>query len=239
MAFLTGGGDETREPSRLVSVPLELPGQQSQSGGTSPLTDPASPSAPAPASTVLSADASTPVTPAVTSPVRQVTATTPAAVATVTQPSAQPPAPAVAAPAAAAAAPAARPPVTREVAAVATSTPAAPATRAVSPATGNAAAGSSQQERILALPANQFTLQVLGASSRANVEQFVQRHAASALLWYETRNNGNPWFVVIQGAYTSRESARSALPGLPAELRDQQPWVRSLEEVQTDIRARN
>ncbi len=247
VAFLTGGGDETGEPSRLVSVPLELPGQQSQSGGTSPLTDPASPSAPAPASTVLSADASTPVTPAVTPPVippeLQVTATRPAAVATVTQPSTQapvqPPAPAVAAPAAAAAAPAARPPATREVAAVATSTPAAPATRAVSPATGNAAAGSSQQERILALPANQFTLQVLGASSRANVEQFVQRHATSALLWYETRNNGNPWFVVIQGAYTSRESARSALPGLPAELRDQQPWVRSLEEVQTDIRARN
>jgi DamX protein len=243
VALLTGGGDETGEPSRLVSVPLELPGQQSQSGGPSPLTDPASPSAPAAASTVLSADASTPVTSPVTPPARQVTATTPAAVATVTQPSrqasAQPPAPAVAAPAAAAAAPAARPPATREVAAVATPTPAAPASRAVSPATGSAAAGSSQQERILALPANQFTLQVLGASSRANVEQFVQRHAASALLWYETRNNGNPWFVVIQGAYTSRESARSALAGLPAELRDQQPWVRSLEDVHTEIRARN
>ena len=209
VAFLTGGGGETVEPPRLVNVPLELPGLQSQSGGAIPLTDPTSPSASISATSSLSADASTPAT----SPVRQIAATTPA--------------------------PIAPPPATSTVAAVATPAPAAPTTRAVTPAAENAATGSGQQAGILALPGNQFTLQVLGASSRANVEQFVQRHSASSLLWYETRNNGNPWFVVIQGAYTSRESARSALGGLPAELRDQQPWVRSLEEVHTEIRARN
>ncbi|MDO8272625.1 MAG: SPOR domain-containing protein, partial [Gammaproteobacteria bacterium] len=212
VAFLTGGGDETVEPPRLVNVPLELPGLQSQTGGAIPLTDPASPSAPTSVTSAPSADASTPAT----LPVRQIAATTPAPVV---------PPPATSTVAA--------------VAAVATPAPAAPTTRAVTPAAENAATGSGQQARILALPANQFTLQVLGASSRANVEQFVQRHSASSLLWYETRNNGNPWFVVIQGAYASRESARSALAGLPAELRDQQPWVRSLEEVHTEIRARN
>lgn len=240
VAFLTGGGDETVELPRLVNVPLELPGLQGQSGGAIPLTDPGSPSTPALATSAPSTDASTPLS----QPVRQVAVPTPAPPMPVAQPSTQPPAPAATtgsavpatAPSAARVAPA---PATPAVAAVATPTPAAPATRVVTPAADNVAAGLGQSARILALPANQFTLQVLGASSRANVEQFVQRHSASALLWYETRNNGSPWFVVIQGAYASRELARSALAGLPAELRDQQPWVRSLEEVHTEIRARN
>lgn len=260
VAFLTGSGDETVEPPRLVNVPLELPGLQGQSGGTIPLTAPGSPATPALATSAPSSPSaatsgpsapSAPSTDASTSlspPVRQVAVPTPAPVASVAQPSTQTPAPAVttdaavpaatpsAAPSAARVAPA---PATPAVAAVATPTPAAPAARAVVPATDNTATGAGQQARILALPANQFTLQVLGASSRTNVEQFVQRHSASSLLWYETRNNGNPWFVVIQGSYASREAARSALAGLPAELRDQQPWVRSLEEVHTEIRARN
>lgn len=229
VAFLAGGGDETAEPPRLVNVPLELPGLQSQSGVAIPLTDSASPSAP-------------------------VAASTPAAVASAPQSSAQlssASAPAVTAPEPVAAAPVAEPSTTPALAAVTEPTPAAPtpaapapaapSTRAVAPppAADNAATSSSPQARILALPANQFTLQVLGASSRANVEQFVQRHSGSSLLWYETRNNGNPWFVVIQGSYASREAARSALAGLPAELRNQQPWVRSLEEVHAEIRARN
>ncbi len=249
VAFLAGGGDETAEPPRLVNVPLELPALQSQSGGAIPLTDPTSSPVPVPALSAPSA-LTTPSTPTVAAtdaptqggqPVRPVAASTPAAVASAPQPSAQPSAPAVTAPAPVGASPVATPSTTPALAAVTTPAPAAPTTRAIAPAPAadNAAASSSPQARILALAANQFTLQVLGASSRANVEQFVQRHSGSSLLWYETRNNGNPWFVVIQGSYASREAARSALAGLPAELRDQQPWVRSLEEVHAEIRARN
>ncbi len=251
VAFLTGSGDETAEPPRLVNVPLELPGQ---SGGAIPLTAPGSPATPTLATSAPSSPSAAPAAPStdastsVSPPVRQVAVPAPAPVASAAQPATQTPAPAVTADAAVpAATPSAAPsaarvapvPATPAVAAVAAPTPAAPAARAVAPAADNTATGAGQQARILALPANQFTLQVLGASSRANVEQFVQRHSASSLLWYETRNNGNPWFVVIQGSYASREAARSALAGLPAELRDQQPWVRSLEEVHTEIRARN
>lgn len=118
------------------------------------------------------------------------------------------------------------------------STPSAsnPAVSAPAPATN---ALTAQRDRILALPAAQFTLQVLGSSSRSNVEEFVARHAASSLAWYETRNNGNPWFVIIQGAYASREAALSAVASLPAELRNLQPWVRSVSDVQDDVRTQN
>lgn len=228
VAFLTGSGDETVEPPRLVNVPLELPGLQGQSGGAIPLTAPGSPATPTLATSAPSAPSADPSN-SLSPPVRQVAVPAPAPVASAAVPAATP----SAAPSAARVAPV---PATPAVAAVAAPTSAAPAARAVAPAANTTATGADQQARILALPANQFTLQVLGASSRANVEQFVQRHSASSLLWYETRNNGNPWFVAIQGSYASREAARSALAGLPAELRDQQPWVRSLEEVHIEIR---
>ncbi|MDP1930533.1 MAG: AAA family ATPase [Gammaproteobacteria bacterium] len=125
--------------------------------------------------------------------------------------------------------------------AVAVVTPPAPAptnplTVAEAPATDSLA---TQRARILALPPAQFTLQVLGSSSRRNVEEFVARHAASSLSWYETRNNGNPWFVIIHGAYASRNAAQAAVASLPAEIRNLQPWVRSVGDVQNDIRAQN
>ncbi|MES3007170.1 MAG: AAA family ATPase [Pseudomonadota bacterium] len=242
VAFLSGGDDEVEETSRTVSVPVQLPGLQNQTATAIPQTNAQLADSLA---TNLAANSPSVAAPVVTNPVATApAATTPAAVVS-SQPSTDPVA--VAAPA--------RPVIERNAAtsaaatttAVAQPTPAAPTPVAAAPVTAAATTpvptaaptGAGQQTQILALPANQFTLQVLGASSRTNVEQFVQRHTASGLRWYETRNNGSPWFVVIQGAYASRESAREALADLPAELRDQQPWVRSLEEVHTEIRARN
>lgn len=135
---------------------------------------------------------------------------TPAAVST--------PAPARA-PAASTPAPAAAP--ARPAAAASTSDPTAPL--------------ASQHTRIRALPANQFTVQLLGSTSRANVEDFVRRHASSPLYWFETRNQGNPWFVVMMGAYPSRSAAQTAASGLTGELGRLEPWIRGIGTVQAEI----
>lgn len=114
-------------------------------------------------------------------------------------------------------------------------TSAARTASASAPATTQA----GQRSRILALPTAQFTLQLLGSSSRSNVEDFVRRQANSSIYWYETRNNGNPWFVVIHGAYASRDGAQSAVTGLSAELRNLQPWIRPVSSVQAEVNAQN
>lgn len=114
-------------------------------------------------------------------------------------------------------------------------TPAAPSGNASAPANNQAA----QRSRILALPATQFTLQLMGASSRTNVEDFVRRQANSAIYWYETRSNDRPWFVIIHGAYASRGDAQSAVAGLPGELGKLEPWIRPLSTVQAEVRAQN
>lgn len=127
--------------------------------------------------------------------------------------------------------------------AVAASTPApaaAPARPAVAASTSDATASlASQHTRIRALPANQFTVQLLGSSSRANVEDFVRRHSGTPLYWFETRNEGRPWFVIMMGAYPSRAAAQTAASGLTGELGRLEPWIRSVGTIQGEIVAGN
>jgi DamX protein len=125
-----------------------------------------------------------------------------------------------------------------------TSTPAAstpaPAAAPARPAAAASASDptaplASQHTRIRALPANQFTVQLLGSTSRANVEDLVRRHASSPLYWFETRNQGNPWFVIMMGAYPSRSAAQTAASALTGELGRLEPWIRSIGTVQAEI----
>jgi len=122
-------------------------------------------------------------------------------------------------------------------AAASTPSPAAePASPAVAASTSDATAPlASQHTRIRALPANQFTVQLLGSSSRANVEDFVRRHASAPLYWFETRNQGNPWFVIMMGAYPSRAAAQTAASGLTGELGRLEPWIRSVGTIHGEI----
>ena len=130
-------------------------------------------------------------------------------------------------------------PATTPARAVAATTPApaaAPARPAAAASTADATAPlASQHTRIRALPANQFTVQLLGSTSRANVEDFVRRHASTPLYWFETRNQGNPWFVVMMGAYPSRAAAQTAASGLAGELGRLEPWIRSIGTIHGEI----
>ncbi len=124
-------------------------------------------------------------------------------------------------------------PTPTQVPAPVAATPAAP--------TAPASAPSAQRPRdqILAFPPNEYTVQLLGAASRANVEAFVARHPASPLYWFETTNQGRPWFVVIHGHYPNQAAAQSAAAGLTGELGRLEPWIRRLGAVQTEVRAGN
>jgi DamX protein len=134
-------------------------------------------------------------------------------------------------------------PATTPARAVAATTPApasTPARPAAAASTADASAPlASQHTRIRALPASQFTVQLLGSTSRANVEDFVRRHASTPLYWFETRNQGNPWFVVMMGAYPSRAAAQSAASGLSGELGRLEPWIRSIGTIHGEIVAGN
>jgi DamX protein len=207
-----------------TGIPLTTPLDTSDAPASQTNADTANAEPAAAAANLTSATPEASATPSV-APARAV-ATAPAATAASPVSSASTPAPA-----------------TTPARAVAATTPApasTPARPAAAASTSDATAPlASQHTRIRALPANQFTVQLLGSTSRANVEDFVRRHASTPLYWFETRNQGNPWFVIMMGAYPSRAAAQTAASGLSGELGRLEPWIRSIGTIHGEIVAGN
>jgi len=85
-------------------------------------------------------------------------------------------------------------------------------------------------------PASEYTLQLLGTRSRQAASDFVGRHAGVRDIgFFETRHEGQPWFVVTQGAYATRQQAQQGIANLPEPLRNQKPWPRSMASIQQSL----
>lgn len=86
-----------------------------------------------------------------------------------------------------------------------------------------------------------YAMQLLGARSKENAEQFIAQYKtqldASKLTYYPTTFKGKPWYVVVYGPYRNHDAAEAAIPSLPASLRKQNPWIRPLANIQQDMRA--
>ncbi len=99
--------------------------------------------------------------------------------------------------------------------------------------------GSTGARALLARPPENYTLQLLGSHSEANVRRFIEARGGTdrdAIRYFESRYQDKPWYVVVYGDYVSREEARDALGGLPADIQQLQPWARNLADIQADIR---
>lgn len=93
------------------------------------------------------------------------------------------------------------------------------------------------EQSLLAAAPGSYTVQILGSRSVASIQQFLAEHAE--LLgggYFETRFQGQPWYVVVAGNYDQRQSAEQAIFRMPAAVRQLQPWVRSLSDIQSGLR---
>ena len=100
--------------------------------------------------------------------------------------------------------------------------------------------GSPFERQLLAAPAEGFSLQILGASSEANVKAFVERNGnglRQTLGYYRAERAGAPWYIVAYGVFATRAEAEATLNRLPQALAASGPWVRSISAVQAEIRA--
>lgn len=114
--------------------------------------------------------------------------------------------------------------------------PAAPASM---PAVKSTLAGlSSFEQKIMDSPSSNFVIQILGASSEANIRAFIETEKIAANTGYfKTNLNGKPWFVVLVGNFSDRTSATAAMNALPAKAKAYGPWVRGATEIQAAISA--
>ncbi len=96
----------------------------------------------------------------------------------------------------------------------------------------------SDERALLALPAQQVMLQVIGAEARASVDKFAASAGKEVKLYvYSTRLRGKPWHIALTGPYADKNTAAAAVQKLPEAIRKQQPWPRSIANIQADIRA--
>ena len=99
------------------------------------------------------------------------------------------------------------------------------------------AEASSFEERLLRAPPQNFAVQLLASHSESNIQGFLEQFGSDQPAGYfETRHQGRPWFVALLAAFDDRAQASEAIAALPAELRSNQPWIRSVAGIQTDIR---
>lgn len=82
-----------------------------------------------------------------------------------------------------------------------------------------------------------YTLQMLGARKQQSVLEFIaSMPEPEKLLHFSTSYKEKPWYVVVYGNFSNRDTAMTAMGELPPQLRARRPWARSIKGVQDDIR---
>ena len=94
-----------------------------------------------------------------------------------------------------------------------------------------------REKELMSWDAKNYTLQMLGARKQRSVVQFIESQKNRDNFYYfSTIYKGKPWYVVVYGRYANRDKAIAATKSLPADIRKNNPWARSVQGVQDDIR---
>ena len=99
------------------------------------------------------------------------------------------------------------------------------------------AEASAFEELLLQEAPESFAVQLSASRSEPNISAFVgQLSGNQPVGYFETRHQGGPWFVAVLAPFSDRDQATRAISALPEKMRSNQPWIRSLAGIQTDIR---
>lgn len=98
---------------------------------------------------------------------------------------------------------------------------------------------TADEKVLLAADPTAFVIQLFASHSQKNAQVFVNTYASTdrVLLTYLTEHQGKPWHVVVAGPFDSRGVATKQAKALPAKLRKQNPWVRSIAPIQGLIKS--
>jgi DamX protein len=96
--------------------------------------------------------------------------------------------------------------------------------------------GAKDVAWVMRQPPDRYTLQLFGTSNRERLVTYVNRQediAEFALLTLE--RDGQPWYVVTYGVFSSPSAARTASEELPDTVGRVDPWVRRFSAVQAHV----
>ena len=83
-----------------------------------------------------------------------------------------------------------------------------------------------------------YVLQIRAVGSETALKKYIQTHRLEdKAAYFRTMRDGKPWFSLVYGLYPDREAAVAAKARLPAGIRKQGGWPRSIESIQAAIKA--
>ncbi|QGU12569.1 cell division protein DamX [Leclercia sp. J807] len=133
----------------------------------------------------------------------------------------------------------AKAPATTATAPKATPTPTATAsTPAASAPAASASTGKStgNVSSLKSAPSTNYTLQLSSSSSYDNLNGWAKKSNLKNFVVYETTRNGQPWYVLVSGVYSSKDEAKRAVATLPADVQAKNPWAKPIRQVQSDLK---
>ncbi|MDY7218592.1 AAA family ATPase [Denitrificimonas sp. JX-1] len=83
--------------------------------------------------------------------------------------------------------------------------------------------------------ASRYTLQVLGTRAEATARDFVQKNKAQ-YHYFKKQHQGQALYVVTYGSFVNRDAALQAVVKLPAHIRKDKPWPRTMLSIQQELR---
>ena len=93
---------------------------------------------------------------------------------------------------------------------------------------------------LLSLPSDAVVLQLSGIQNPVVLQNYLNRNNLKGSTWvYETQRYGGPWYVVLyRQSFESIDAALEQLSSLPADVREAQPFAKSINQIQQEISRR-
>ena len=85
-------------------------------------------------------------------------------------------------------------------------------------------------------PSGNYTLQLSSSSNYENLNNWAKKEKLDRYVVYETSRNGQPWYVLVSGIYSSKDEAKRAVTSLPPDVQAKNPWAKPLHQVQADLK---
>nr|WP_085844442.1 cell division protein DamX [Klebsiella quasipneumoniae] len=122
----------------------------------------------------------------------------------------------------------------KHVESAATTAPAATAAAAAPAAKSGKTAGDVSSMK--SAPSGNYTLQLSSSSNYENLNNWAKKEKLDRYVVYETSRNGQPWYVLVSGIYSSKDEAKRAVTSLPPDVQAKNPWAKPLHQVQADLK---
>ncbi len=96
------------------------------------------------------------------------------------------------------------------------------------------------ESTLLKLPTDAILLQLSGIQNPVVLENYLASNDLKANTWiYETQRYGGPWYVVVyRQSFESIDAALNRMSSLPAGIRDAEPFAKSVNQIQQEIKLR-